>query len=49
MAAATLLQGVAARRRSGALGVHGQLDLCLLDDSIATLLATAAADLQAAT
>jgi aminoglycoside phosphotransferase (APT) family kinase protein len=47
--AATLLQGVAARRRSDALGVHGQLDLCLLDDSIATLLATAAADLQAAT
>ncbi len=47
--AATLLQGVAARRRSGALGVHGQLDLGLLDDSIATLLATAAADLQAAT
>jgi aminoglycoside phosphotransferase (APT) family kinase protein len=47
--AATLLQGVAARRRSGALGVHGQLDLDLLDESIATLLATAAADLQAAT
>lgn len=47
--AATLLQGVAARRRSGALGVHGQLDLGLLDDSIATLLATAAAELQAAT
>jgi aminoglycoside phosphotransferase (APT) family kinase protein len=47
--AATLLQGVAARRRSGALGVHGQLDLGLLDDSIATLLATAATDLQAAT
>jgi aminoglycoside phosphotransferase (APT) family kinase protein len=47
--AATLLQGVAARRRSGALGVHGQLDLDRLDLSIATLLATAAADLQAAT
>jgi aminoglycoside phosphotransferase (APT) family kinase protein len=47
--AATLLQGVVARRRSGALGSHGDLDLNLLDQSIATLLATAAADLMAAT
>ena len=47
--AATLLQGVVARRRSGALGTHGQLDLDLLDDSIATLLAAAASDLQVAT
>jgi aminoglycoside phosphotransferase (APT) family kinase protein len=47
--AATLLQGVAARRRSGALGAHGQLDLDLLDDSIAALLAAAASDLQMAT
>jgi aminoglycoside phosphotransferase (APT) family kinase protein len=47
--AATLLQGVAARRRSGALGSHGSLDLDLLDDSIATLLAAAASDLQVAT
>jgi aminoglycoside phosphotransferase (APT) family kinase protein len=47
--AATLLQGVVARRSSGALGTHGQLDLDLLDDSIATLLAAAASDLQVAT
>jgi aminoglycoside phosphotransferase (APT) family kinase protein len=47
--AATLLQGVAARRRSGSLGAHGQLDLDLLDDSIATLLDSAATDLKAAT
>jgi aminoglycoside phosphotransferase (APT) family kinase protein len=47
--AATLLQGVLARRRSGVLGTHGQLDLNLLDHSIATLLAGAASDLQAAT
>ncbi|MDT5286149.1 MAG: hypothetical protein QOF88_1038 [Mycobacterium sp.] len=47
--AATLLQGVAARRRSGVLGTHGQLDLNLLDHSIATLLAGAASDLQVAT
>ena len=46
--AATLLQGVAARRRSGALGSHGNLDLNLLDDSIATLLAAAASDLRVA-
>ena len=47
--AATLLQGVLARRRSGVLGSHGQLDLNLLDHSIATLLAAAASDLQVAT
>ncbi|MCU1697883.1 MAG: fadE36 1 [Mycobacterium sp.] len=47
--AATLLQGVLARRRSGVLGTHGQLDLNLLDHSIATLLAAAASDLQVAT
>jgi aminoglycoside phosphotransferase (APT) family kinase protein len=47
--AATLLQGVATRRRSGSLGAHGQLDLDLLDDSIATLLASAATDLKVAT
>jgi hypothetical protein len=44
-----LLQGVAARRRSGALGSHGNLDLDRLDDSIATLLAAAASDLQVTT
>jgi aminoglycoside phosphotransferase (APT) family kinase protein len=47
--AATLLQGVVARRRSGALGDHGDLDLNRLDDSIASLLAAAQADLKAAT
>ena len=47
--AATLLQGVLVRRRSGVLGTHGQLDLNLLDHSIATLLAAAASDLQVAT
>jgi aminoglycoside phosphotransferase (APT) family kinase protein len=47
--AATLLQGVADRRRSGALGTHAELDLGRLDDTIATLLAAAASDLQAAT
>jgi aminoglycoside phosphotransferase (APT) family kinase protein len=47
--AATLLQGVVARRQSGALGSHGDLDLNLLDYSIAALLAAAAADLRAAT
>jgi len=46
--AATLLQGVVARRRSGVLGTHGELDLGLLDDSIATLLAAAVSDLQVA-
>lgn len=47
--AATLLQDVVARRSSGVLGTHGQLDLDRLDDSIATLLAAAASDLQVAT
>jgi aminoglycoside phosphotransferase (APT) family kinase protein len=47
--AATLLQGVAVRRSSGALGTHGQLDLVELDDTIAALLTGAASDLQAAT
>lgn len=46
--AATLLQGVAARRRSGLLGTHGQLDLDELDDTIATLLDGAATELAAA-
>lgn len=45
--AATLLQGVAARRRSGLLGTHGQLDLDQLDRTIATLLDAAATDLEA--
>lgn len=40
--AASLLQGVMARRRSGAMGGHGALDLDELDASIATLLASAA-------
>jgi aminoglycoside phosphotransferase (APT) family kinase protein len=47
--AATLLQGVIARRRSGALGSHGDLDLTELDHSIATLLECAATDVRAAT
>jgi aminoglycoside phosphotransferase (APT) family kinase protein len=47
--AATLLQGVAVRRSSGALGTHGQLDLVQLDETIATLLSAAGSDLQAAT
>jgi aminoglycoside phosphotransferase (APT) family kinase protein len=47
--AATLLQGVLARRRSGVLGSHGQLDLDLLDQSIGTLLGSAASDLRVAT
>jgi aminoglycoside phosphotransferase (APT) family kinase protein len=47
--AATLLQGVSARRRAGSLGTHGQLDLDLLDDSIATLLAAAESELRVAT
>ena len=47
--AATLLQGVVTRRSSGVLGTHGQLDLDLLDHSIATLLTAAASDLQVAT
>jgi aminoglycoside phosphotransferase (APT) family kinase protein len=40
--AASLLQGVMARRRSGAMGEHGALDLGELNASIATLLASAA-------
>ncbi|WP_264067317.1 phosphotransferase family protein [Mycolicibacterium komossense] len=44
--AATLLQGVAARRRSGLLGTHGQLDLDQLDSTIATLINAAAAELE---
>jgi aminoglycoside phosphotransferase (APT) family kinase protein len=47
--AATLLQGVVARRNLGVLGTHGQLDLELLDHSIATLLAAAVSDLRVAT
>jgi aminoglycoside phosphotransferase (APT) family kinase protein len=47
--AATLLQGVVARRRSGVLGSHGDLDLTELSHSIAALLAAAATDLRAAT
>jgi aminoglycoside phosphotransferase (APT) family kinase protein len=39
--AASLLQGVLARRRSGVLGDQGALDLGLLDESIAFLLTTA--------
>ncbi len=39
--AASLLQGVMARRRSGAMGDHGALDLDELNASIATLLASA--------
>jgi aminoglycoside phosphotransferase (APT) family kinase protein len=46
--AATLLQGVVARRRSGLLGTHGQLDLDELDGTIATLLDGAATELEAA-
>ncbi|MBI3213398.1 MAG: phosphotransferase family protein [Mycobacterium sp.] len=45
--AATLLQGVSARRRSGLLGTHGHLDLDQLDDTIATLLDAAATELEA--
>lgn len=44
--AASLLQGVMARRRSGAMGEHGALDLVELDASIATLLASAAEQLE---
>jgi aminoglycoside phosphotransferase (APT) family kinase protein len=44
--AASLLQGVMARRRSGAMGEHGALDLVQLDASIATLLASAAEHLK---
>lgn len=45
--AASLLQGVAARRRSGLLGTHGQLDLNQLDGTITTLLNAATAELEA--
>jgi aminoglycoside phosphotransferase (APT) family kinase protein len=44
--AASLLQGVMARRRSGAMGDHGALDLAQLRDTIATLLDSAAAHLK---
>jgi hypothetical protein len=44
--AAGLLQGVLARRRSGALGDHGAVDLDRLDDSIAALLSSAAIELK---
>jgi aminoglycoside phosphotransferase (APT) family kinase protein len=44
--AAALLQGVLVRRRSGVLGTHGDLDLRLLDKSIAALLTSAASDLR---
>ncbi|WP_433567262.1 phosphotransferase family protein [Nocardia sp. CA-151230] len=40
--AATLLQGVLLRRRSGAMGVHGSLDLVELDATIGILLEEAA-------
>jgi aminoglycoside phosphotransferase (APT) family kinase protein len=46
--AATLLQGVVARRHSGVLGNHGDLDLTELSHSIAVLLAAAATDLRSA-
>jgi aminoglycoside phosphotransferase (APT) family kinase protein len=45
--AASLLQGVTARRRSGAMGEHGALDLDKLSASIATLLDSACAHLKA--
>lgn len=44
--AAGLLQGVLVRRRSGAMGQHGAVDLDELDRSIATLLETAAGHLE---
>jgi hypothetical protein len=46
--AASLLQGVLVRRRSGVLGTHGDLDLQLLDTTIAGLLSSAAAGLSTA-
>jgi aminoglycoside phosphotransferase (APT) family kinase protein len=46
--AATLLQGVVARRQSGVLGSHGDLDLTELGRTIAVLLEAAATDLRAA-
>jgi aminoglycoside phosphotransferase (APT) family kinase protein len=39
--AATLLQGVLTRRRTGVMGGHGAIDVDLLDDSIAVLLNSA--------
>jgi aminoglycoside phosphotransferase (APT) family kinase protein len=44
--AASLLQGVLIRRRTGVMGNHGAIDLDCLDDSIATLLASAAVQLK---
>lgn len=44
--AASLLQGVLTRRRTGVMGTHGAIDLDHLDDSIATLLASAAVHLK---
>jgi aminoglycoside phosphotransferase (APT) family kinase protein len=44
--AASLLQGVLTRRRTGVMGSHGAIDLDRLDDSIATLLASAAVHLK---
>jgi aminoglycoside phosphotransferase (APT) family kinase protein len=44
--AASLLQGVLTRRRSGAMGDHGAIDLDQPDDSIATLLSSAAIHLK---
>lgn len=39
--AATLLQGVLTRRRTGVMGDHAEIDFGLLDDSIAVLLTSA--------
>ncbi len=44
--AASLLQGVLTRRRTGVMGSHGAINLDHLDDSIATLLASAAVQLK---
>ena len=44
--AASLLQGVLSRRRAGVMGAHGAIDLDRLDDSIATLLSSAAGQLK---
>lgn len=46
--AASLLQGVLVRRKSGVLGTHGDLDLQALDTTIAGLLDSAAAELSTA-
>jgi aminoglycoside phosphotransferase (APT) family kinase protein len=46
--AASLLQGVLVRRKSGVLGTHGGLDLRILDTTIAGLLDSAAAELSTA-